>query len=70
MDTIDDGGAAFPCYEYGSLGISMRDYFAAKAMDAMLSTLAQGIRPADVPLMAADAYGIADAMLKARHAPR
>jgi hypothetical protein len=77
---IDDGGAAFPCIEQSpslqnqpTVGMSLRDYFAAKAMqsvildgwrswqiDATYADLAIGI--------AADAYTIADAMIAARKA--
>jgi len=60
---------AFPTHPDAPLscdGMTLRDYFAAKAMQAILSTMAQGIRPTDIGLMAADTYQIADAMLKAR----
>jgi hypothetical protein len=60
----DSGGPAFP-WPMDS-GMSLRDYFAAKAMQGIVSALAQGIRPADVARLASDAYGIADMMLKAR----
>lgn len=49
-----------------SVGMTLRDYFAAKAITAFI--------PAGIPAgvscerMAADAYAIADAMLKARSA--
>lgn len=52
--------------ELQPLGPTLRDYFAAHAMQAILSVLAEGIRPRDVPKMAADAYFVADAMLKER----
>ncbi|OZI56989.1 hypothetical protein CAL20_15370 [Bordetella genomosp. 4] len=73
---MDDGGPAFPWGEYGSHlgGMSLRDYFAAKAM--------QGLVTAEDPWRGYDykpvngltipendarlAYRIADAMLKAR----
>lgn len=67
--STNDGGPAFPTprYERGemySLGMTLRDYFAAKAMQAIAST-EEGLR-AD-PLHAATcAYCIADAMLEAR----
>ena len=70
MDTIDDGGAAFPCYEYGSLGISMRDYFAAKAMQANLSVIREFPDETWRYGLALDSYMMADAMLKARNEPR
>jgi hypothetical protein len=49
-------------------GMTLRDYFAAHAMQAILSTTAQGIRPTDIGFMADDVYKIADAMMKAREA--
>ena len=65
----NDGGPAFP--ERGSRGIatggegmSMRDYFAAKAMQGILSN-PDGIGFPDEKI-AKDAYWMADAMLKVR----
>lgn len=69
----EDGGPAFPVTneDHHAWGISMRDYFAAKAMQAMIST-------ADGPCFfgldgveahtAGAAYAVADAMLAARSA--
>ena len=59
------GGPAFPTprYERGdmySLGMTLRDYFAAKAMQGILF---EGL---DENQTARHAYEIADAMLKAR----
>jgi hypothetical protein len=81
MNAHDSGGPAFPSSiavglsgdlydtsDFGSEGMSLRDYFAAKAMQGITSVLHQGIRPCDIDAMARDAYGIADAMLKARTA--
>ena len=65
------GGPAFPTprYERGdmySLGMTLRDYFAAKAIQGMLAC---PVQPQSGPDMyARDAYTIADAMLKARDA--
>ena len=47
-------------------GMTLRDYFAAKAMQSIVSVLHKGIRPADIKTMCNDSYIIADAMLKAR----
>lgn len=47
-------------------GLTMRDYFAARAMESILSTLFGGIRLIDIEAMAEDSYKVADAMLKAR----
>ncbi len=50
------------------LGMTLRDYFAAKAMQAMLSTYPCPTSGAhmDFADVAGDAYEMADAMLKAR----
>lgn len=78
--STNDGGPAFPqpCTEggysanspYGIAGggMTLRDYFAARAMQSIVSVLHAGIRPTDLESMARDAYVIADAMLKAREA--
>ena len=59
------GGPAFP-YGTAYAGMTLRDYFAAKAMQGILV----GIEcdPATVPHVAESAYILADAMLKARQA--
>ena len=49
-----------------SQGMDLRDYFAAKAMQSIVSVLHQGIRPSDIKTMCVDSYTIADAMLEAR----
>jgi hypothetical protein len=57
---------AFPCPQGvpSSLGgMTLRDYFAAKAMQALL---AAGINSEQYEEDAIEAYAIADAMLKAR----
>jgi hypothetical protein len=46
-------------------GMTLRDYFAAQAMQGFLGTVKVGC-PDD--LIAVDAYNLADAMLKAREA--
>jgi len=60
--TKETGGPAFP-WGTGFAGMTLRDYFAAKAMQGFLSTV-----KVDCPddLIAIDAYNLADAMLKAR----
>lgn len=70
MTTINDGGPAFPRDEryLGHNGMSLRDYFAAKAIQAKLGATG-GRFPIPYPilqLMAKDAYDMADAMLAAR----
>jgi len=69
--TIKDGGLAFPVSlpgwgDNGSGGMSLRDYFAAKAMQAFLSTYPKGVVTSPLEDVAADAYEVANAMLKAR----
>jgi hypothetical protein len=82
--TIIDGGPAFPCpphirqnnttgevvnYLYLSAGISVRDYFAAKAMQGYLASFSPNAEPAEFAgTIAKDAYIIANAMLAARGA--
>lgn len=69
-DGKDNGGPAFPWGSGGDIrgGASLRDYFAAKAMQGFLSALgsvdAPGIDHAEG--IAAEAYVVADAMLEAR----
>ncbi|MFN7883266.1 MAG: hypothetical protein ACK5PF_09670 [bacterium] len=72
-----DGGPAFPTdsahqngpntYHYE--GMTLRDYFAAKAMAAALTSVrnAESLEAA-IEVSAAVAYQVADAMLKAREA--
>jgi hypothetical protein len=64
---IDEtGGPAFPLdRDCCNVGMTLRDYFAAKAMQGLL---ASGIEcgPDDVASVVASAYILADAMLKAR----
>lgn len=79
---INDGGPAFPVWELNSngqpemtgFGASLRDYFAAKAMQSMLLDTKQfaGCGLGEAPLAAVPdiiagwSYLMADAMLKAR----
>jgi hypothetical protein len=68
--TAETGWPAFPCHPgvENSIydGMTLRDYFAAKAMQAMESReLPKAILATDV---AEAAYEMADAMLKARKA--
>ena len=44
-------------------GMSLRDWFAGRAMQGIVSALHAGIRPVDVPAMVQDAYELADAMI-------
>ena len=75
MSEINTGGPAFPladsCCEYGGTnrsdanGMTLRDYFAAKAMQGLIASNDDGAgdRIDEIPEYA---YVIADAMLKAR----
>jgi hypothetical protein len=46
-------------------GMTLRDYFAAKAMQGLL---AGTLKSSDTSLIARDCYAMADAMIKAREA--
>jgi len=48
-------------------GMTLRDYFAAKALQGMIAA-DYNLAPEYVPSIAASAYVLADAMLKAREA--
>ena len=78
MDKINDGGPAFPRDHAhdGHNGLSLRDYFAAKALQGLAcsdttlwpSGADEADDPPDALFMARTAYMIADAMLAARNA--
>jgi len=59
-----DGGPAFPAqfFDERATGMTLRDYFAAKAMQGLLSSETQ----APAIEFAENAYLMADAMIKAR----
>ena len=72
MNTIDNGGPAFPLQSIGPdfapgyAGMTLRDYFAAKAMQAQIGNpLNLGSDEAH-RLIAERAYRMADVMIKAR----
>ena len=73
MKKADTGGAAFPglhpskeCH-YADAGMTLRDYFAAKAMEGFLAcTTYSAVSNPEV--FARNAYVVADAMLKVRGA--
>ena len=77
MTAKNGGGPAFPVYDdHGQYvnggGATLRDYFAAKAMHQFLarSVLPPEFDASELFLMvAARAYEMADAMLKARETP-
>ena len=71
MFGITNGGPAFPLAEPGncvsaSEGMSLRDYFAAKAMHSLLTTTDEYPDEHWRTGVAIEAYMMADAMLKAR----
>ena len=66
MSNTDTGGPAFPRGEIQTApGMTLRDYFAAKAMEA---DMVAGVHENDFAWSAARSYKMADAMLKAREA--
>lgn len=62
------GGPAFPTTYADERGMTLRDYFAAKAMQGMLANpkLQEQILKAGQSWIEETAYAVADAMLKAR----
>lgn len=75
MPQHDDGGAAFPRPRgYNSVepvtdGMSLRDYFAAKAMQTMLQEKNIGQFEMNRRAIAHEAYCVADTMLQVRKIP-
>ena len=71
MSTIEDGGPAFPVGS-GDMrdpaGMTLRDYFAAKAMQGLLAQSLGTALESDPILGSQYAYRVADAMLNARKA--
>ena len=73
MSTIETGGPAFPLQSIGPefapgyAGMTLRDYFAARALQGLMANKSNPLHfnPEDD---AAYVYRIADAMLKAREA--
>jgi hypothetical protein len=62
MNNTTTGGPAFPSPYDDDEGMTLRDYFAAKAMQSVLPLCKT------YPYAAQECYAIADAMLKAREA--
>ena len=67
--STNTGGPAFPAHHFdladGEHGMTLRDYFAAKAMQSMLRAY-QNVSVFTSTVLAKDAYVMADAMLKER----
>ena len=73
MSNTNTGGPAFPVSEEALIrnlqGMTLRDYFAAKAMQATVQAwISTSQYPITDEIVAENAYGIADAMLEARQA--
>jgi hypothetical protein len=78
MSTKDNGGPAFPCDVFDPEvngpeqheGMTLRDYFAAKAMTSLIGMLpwVTTAKDGEPSVIAKRAYEVADAMLKARAA--
>ena len=74
MNMINDGGPAFPVWELNGkdqpemtgFGMTLRDYFAARAMQSLLATIDTYPDEHWRDGLAMDAYTMADAMLRAR----
>ena len=66
------GGPAFPVAwddageRVAVTGMSLRDYFAAEAMNAYIVRIGVGLADDEVEKLTSDAYRVADAMLEAR----
>ena len=64
--TDNTGGPAFPSPYDDDEGMTLRDYFAAKAMQGMLASADSWINKDEVEGFGEICYAIADGMLKAR----
>ena len=67
MNETNTGGPVFPtpAHNLQNDGMTLRDYFAAKALQGLVAGTLQTV---DTSLIARDCYVLADAMLKARKA--
>jgi len=75
-EQIKDGGPAFPCEQHETQegnwnqsfesGMTLRDYFAAKAMQGHCANISR--TPTTTTELAESAYMLADSMLAAREA--
>ena len=72
MSNTNTGGPAFPVCDAARIhnleGISIRDYFAAKAMQGICNGRSHSDLKGHAVASAKVAYEVADAMLKAREA--
>jgi hypothetical protein len=67
MSARDTGGPAFPSASMNYGGMTLRDYFAAKAMQAFMVGRGE-FADSNKQTIAECAYDMADVMLKAREA--
>jgi len=75
MSNTNTGGPAFPyeCFDpqlrrtRTMVGMTLRDYFAAKAMQGLIGGIESG-KEHQIALVPSTAYAMADEMLKAREA--
>jgi hypothetical protein len=71
-ETRQDGGPAFPRYDYDARrtqnGMSLRDWFAGQALSGFLANSRLGVLSEENPegQIAMSAYALADAMIKER----
>ena len=67
-DKFDDGGCAFPEIEYGSSGMTLRDYFAGQALGNCETTVPGSCcqRYELAVNIASFSYEVADAMIAKR----
>jgi hypothetical protein len=63
MSKIEDGGLAFPSEYYAEQGMTLHDYFAAAALQGLVTTNGSDITSGK---LAEWAYSLADAMIEAR----
>jgi hypothetical protein len=78
MSNTNTGGPAYPTSNYQKMvplstgyseGMTLRDYFAAKAMQGLMGRVWGELPPEELfKTWATSAYALADAMLKAREA--
>jgi len=62
----ENGGPAFPVTNWSALGMSLRDYFAAAALQGMMASCTQQNWKEE--FAATVSYELADAMLEVREA--
>jgi hypothetical protein len=68
MSEIDEGGSAFPSELFEQPGMTLRDYFAAAALQGLLAKYGntEEERSDDTIVQASTCYEYADAMIEAR----